>query len=249
MARRRYSLINKAASASAETNDLSSAVTWANIPIANVPTGTSGVTVALGDHAHAGVYEPVDTTIVRDDDAGYNNTDWDTAFGWGDHASTYVPLAGGTLTGSLYFTETGAASGDTATLMQVWSKNDVPNTLWMTDDVGTDLQITSRSAILGKTANYTMVIADQGQTVRFTGATAAQTFTIPANSSVAYPTGTLIGIENDGSVAISLAITTDTLTWSKDNTTGTRTLAAGASAVIHKVTTTAWKVSGSALVT
>lgn len=48
-----------------ETNNLSVAVTWANIPIANVPTGTTGSTVALGNHLHSGVYEPVDTTLVR----------------------------------------------------------------------------------------------------------------------------------------------------------------------------------------
>jgi len=101
----------------------------------------------------------------------------------------------------------------------------------------------------GQAANYTMLLSDAGKTIRFTGATAAQTYTIPANASVAYPIGTMIGIENDGSVAISLAITTDTLTWSKDNTTGTRTLAAGASAVIKKTTATTWKISGSALVT
>jgi len=105
------------------------------------------------------------------------------------------------------------------------------------------------SIIRGKVANYTLVLGDAGQTVRFTGSTAAQTFTIPANASVAFPIGTMIGFENDGSVSISLAITTDTLTWSKDNTTGTRTLAAGASAVIKKTTSTTWKVSGSALVT
>ena len=42
----------------AEVNDLTAAVTWTNIPIANVPTGTTGTTVALGNHLHAGVYEP-----------------------------------------------------------------------------------------------------------------------------------------------------------------------------------------------
>ena len=39
-----------------ENNDLSAAVTWDNIPIANVPTGTSGTTVALGDHNHSMTY-------------------------------------------------------------------------------------------------------------------------------------------------------------------------------------------------
>lgn len=105
------------------------------------------------------------------------------------------------------------------------------------------------SVARNKTEDYTMVLTDAGQTVRTTGSTAAQTLTIPANGSVAYPIGTLIGIENDSSVDWSLAITTDTMTWSKDNTTGTRTLAAGASAVLKKVTATGWKVAGSALVT
>jgi hypothetical protein len=33
--------------------------------------------------------------------AGGSSTNWNTAYGWGDHASTYLPLAGGTLTGNL----------------------------------------------------------------------------------------------------------------------------------------------------
>jgi hypothetical protein len=105
------------------------------------------------------------------------------------------------------------------------------------------------SNINGQAADYTLVLGDAGKTIRFTGSTAAQTYTIPANGSVAYPIGTMIGVTNDGSVAISLAITTDTMTWGADNTTGTRTLAAGADAVIHKTTATTWKVNGSALVT
>lgn len=54
--------------AAVEVNDLSAAVTWANVPIANVPTGTSGTTVALGNHTHTGVYEPADATLVRSTD-------------------------------------------------------------------------------------------------------------------------------------------------------------------------------------
>ncbi len=50
-----------------------------------MPTGVTSITVALGDHLHGGVYEPVDGTLVRSDDAAYNNTEWDTANGWGDH--------------------------------------------------------------------------------------------------------------------------------------------------------------------
>jgi len=174
----------EAVAAGSEVNDLSAAVTWANIPIGNVPTGTSGSTVAFGNHNHTGVYEPVDTDIARHDTAGVTTAQWSVL-----------------------------------------------------------------SIIRGVTSDDTMVLTDAGKTIRSTGSTAAQTITIPANGSVAYPIGTMIGIENDSSVDWSLAITTDTLTWSKDNTTGTRTLGAGASAVIKKVTATAWKVAGSALVT
>jgi len=100
-----------------------------------------------------------------------------------------------------------------------------------------------------KTASYTLVLGDAGQLVRFTGSTASKVCTIPANASVAYPIGTMIAITNDGSVSMTVAITTDTLTWGKTNGTGTRTLAAGADAVILKTTATTWKLNGSALVT
>ena len=32
---------------------------------------------------------------------GGNSTNWNTAYGWGDHSGTYLPLAGGTLTGNV----------------------------------------------------------------------------------------------------------------------------------------------------
>ncbi len=66
----------------------------------NIDMGTNVLTdtnlgqfiTAFGWGDHASTYEPLDATLVRDDDAGYNKTDWDTAYGWGDHASTYEPL-------------------------------------------------------------------------------------------------------------------------------------------------------------
>jgi hypothetical protein len=144
------------------------------------------------------------------------------------------------------------ASADTATAAygQLWVKTATPNQLWFTPDDGNDVRIDpSVSEINGKTASYQLIYSDRGKTVRFTGATASKVCTIPANGTTAFPIGTMIGIENDGSVTMTIAITTDTLTWSKDNTTGTRTLAAGASCVIKKVASTSWKIAGSALVT
>jgi hypothetical protein len=43
--------------------------------------------------------------------------------------------------GSLYLTEIAAAQADIEAKGQVWVKNDTPNTLWFTDDAGTDVQL------------------------------------------------------------------------------------------------------------
>ena len=206
------------ATAVAEVNDLSAAVTWANIPIANVPTGTSGTTVALGDHTHTGVYEPADATIVKDADIG----------------STV-----------LAYSATVVYDADIGSTVQAYDVDTMKSDVAKVVTAEWNVPAIARN----KTASYTMVLGDAGQVVRFTGSTASKVCTIPANASVAFPIGTMIGITNDGSVTMTLAITTDTMTWGKDNTTGTRTLAAGADCVILKTTATTWKVNGSALVT
>ena len=97
--------------------------------------------------------------------------------------------------------------------------------------------------------NYTLVLEDAGKTVHKAGGGAGETYTIPANSSVAFVIGTMIAINNDGGGSLTIAITTDTLTWSADNTTGSRTLADGGTCVLLKVTATLWKIAGSKLLT
>ena len=96
MADRRYALLGHTHDVSAgEVNDLTAAVTWDNIPIANVPTGTSGVTVALGNHTHV---------IANVTDFTDNSTNWDTAYGWGDHSTqNYAYTTGDTFTGAVTF--------------------------------------------------------------------------------------------------------------------------------------------------
>lgn len=47
---------------------------------------------AYGWGDHSATYEPLDATLVRDDDAGYLKANWDTAYGWGDHAGVYEPI-------------------------------------------------------------------------------------------------------------------------------------------------------------
>ena len=100
-----------------------------------------------------------------------------------------------------------------------------------------------------QSAAYTLVLADSGKHIFHPSAdTTARTFTIPANSSVAYPIGTVITfINQNGAGVITIAITTDTMRLSPAGTTGSRTLAANGSATAVKVTATEWLISGSGL--
>jgi hypothetical protein len=99
-----------------------------------------------------------------------------------------------------------------------------------------------------QSADYTLVLADSGKHIFHpVGDNNARTFTIPANSSVAYPIGTAITFINMAVANVTIAITTDTLTLSPAGTTGSRTLATNGSATCIKITSTSWLISGSGL--
>jgi hypothetical protein len=97
-----------------------------------------------------------------------------------------------------------------------------------------------------KSAAYTLVLADSGKHILHPSAdTTARTFTIPANSSVAFPVGTAVTfINQNGGGDITIAITTDTLRLAGDGSTGSRTLTANGIATAVKVTSTEWIISG-----
>jgi hypothetical protein len=102
--------------------------------------------------------------------------------------------------------------------------------------------------INSQSAAYTLVLADAGKAIFHPSTDAnARTFTIPANSSVAYPIGTAITFINMTSQVVSIAINTDTMYLSSAGTTGTRTLAQYGSATAIKITSTSWIISGSGL--
>jgi hypothetical protein len=92
--------------------------------------------------------------------------------------------------------------------------------------------------------NYTLALSDAGGIVRKSSGASGETITIPANSATAFPVGTVIVIINDGGGTLSIAITTDTLEQYVTGSTGTRTLADNGKAVLEKVATTTWKISG-----
>jgi len=100
-----------------------------------------------------------------------------------------------------------------------------------------------------QSAAYTLVITDAGKHILHPSAdTTARTFTIPANSSVAFPIGTAITfINQNGAGVVTIAITTDTMRLAGAGTTGSRTLAANGVATAIKITSTEWIISGTGL--
>ena len=99
-----------------------------------------------------------------------------------------------------------------------------------------------------QSAAYTLVLADAGKHIFHpSGDANARTYTIPANSSVAYPIGTAITFINMTSQVVTIAITTDTMYLSSAGTTGSRSLAYYGSATAIKMTSTTWLISGSGL--
>jgi hypothetical protein len=100
-----------------------------------------------------------------------------------------------------------------------------------------------------QSAAYTLVLSDSGKHILHPSAdTTARTFTIPANSSVAYPVGTAITFVNQASAGVvTIAITTDTMRLAGTGTTGSRTLAANGVATAIKLTNTEWIISGTGL--
>jgi hypothetical protein len=99
-----------------------------------------------------------------------------------------------------------------------------------------------------QSGNYTCVAGDAGKHILHpSGGGSGDTFTIPANGSVAYEVGTTLTFVNADSNSVSIAITTDTLTLAGTTTTGTRTLAQNGVATAIKVTSTGWIISGTGL--
>lgn len=99
-----------------------------------------------------------------------------------------------------------------------------------------------------RSAAYTLVLDDSGKVIHHPSTDAnARTFTIPANSSVAYPIGTVLTFTNMTSQVVTIAITTDTMFLAGTGTTGSRSLAQYGIATAMKLTSTTWLISGNGL--
>jgi hypothetical protein len=112
---------------------------------------------------------------------------------------------------------------------------------------GTDAVGFRNTPVNSQSAAYTLVLADSGKTIFHPVADDnARTFTIPANSSVAYPVGTVVSFVNLQNT-VTIAITTDTMYLANDGATGSRTLAEYGMASAMKVDSTSWIISGNGL--
>jgi hypothetical protein len=112
---------------------------------------------------------------------------------------------------------------------------------------GTDAVGFRNTPVNSQSAAYETVLADSGKTILHPVADDnARIFTIPANSSVAYPVGTVISFVNLQNT-VTIVITTDTMYLANDGDTGDRTLAEYGMASAMKVASTTWIISGSGL--
>lgn len=143
------------------------------------------------------------------------------------NGAAYVPVAGGAAWGSI--TGTLSAQTDLQAALDAKAVPGIPQN--------------------SQSAAYTAVLGDANKHILHPSAdVTARNFTIPANSSVAFPIGTTLTFVNqNGAGVISILITTDTMRLAGAGTTGTRSLAANGVATALKITSTEWIISGTGL--
>ena len=113
---------------------------------------------------------------------------------------------------------------------------------------GTDAVGFRNTPVNSQSTAYTAVLADAGKTIYHPASDANdRTFTIPANSSVAYAVGTVLTFVNLSANDLTIAITDDTMYLAGDGATGSRTLAAYGVASAVKLASTTWLISGNGL--
>jgi hypothetical protein len=113
---------------------------------------------------------------------------------------------------------------------------------------GTDAVGFRNTPVNSQSTAYTAVLADAGKTIYHPASDANdRTFTIPANSSVAYAVGTVLTFVNLSANDLTIAITDDTMYLAGDGTTGSRTLTEYGIASAVKLASTTWLISGNNL--
>lgn len=88
-----------------------------------------------------------------------------------------------------------------------------------------------------KSGDYTLVMGDAGKEIPMSG---SHTVTIPANASVAFPLGTVGSASVPSGSTLTLAITSDTLTWLPSGSSGSRTVTGPGIIFYRKYSATVW---------
>ena len=210
-----------------------------------VKNGTDQV-VTIKVSGQTGVTVPVGKTVLVYNDG----TDVVTAV---DHIpsltlATALPVASGG-TGGTTSTGSGAVVFATSpTLVTPVLGTPTSGTLSSCTVDGTDAVGFRNTPVNSQSTAYTAVLADAGKTLYHPASDANdRTFTIPANSSVAYAVGTVLTFVNLSANDLTIAITDDTMYLAGAGTTGSRTLTEYGIASAVKLASTTWLISGNGL--
>ena len=210
-----------------------------------VKNGTDEV-VTIKVSGQTGVTVPVGKTVLVYNDG----TDVVTAV---DHIpsltlATALPVASGG-TGGTTSTGSGAVVLATSpTLVTPALGTPTSGTLSSCTVDGTDAVGFRNTPVNSQSTAYTAVAADAGKTLYHPASDANdRTFTIPANSSVAYAVGTVLTFVNLSANDLTIAITDDTMYLAGAGTTGSRTLTEYGIASAVKLASTTWLISGNNL--
>ena len=210
-----------------------------------VKNGTDQV-VTIKVSGQTGVTIPVGKTVLVYNDG----TDVVTAV---DHIpsltlATALPVASGG-TGGTTSTGSGAVVLATSpTLVTPALGTPTSGTLSSCTVDGTDAVGFRNTPVNSQSTAYTAVVADAGKTLYHPASDANdRTFTIPANSSVAYAVGTVLTFVNLSANDLTIAITDDTMYLAGAGTTGSRTLTEYGIASAVKLASTTWLISGNNL--
>lgn len=154
-------------------------------------------------------------------------------------AGTVTSITAGTGLSGGTITSTGTIAIDTATTVDVSTAQTLTNKTLTAPKINLTL-----NAQTGTT--YTFVLGDNGQLVTASNAS-AQTYSIPTNASVAYPTGTQINLIQIGAGQVTIqAVTSGTTTIASTGATATapKLRAQYSSATLIKASTDLWYVVG-----